>query len=99
MLIKFIDNERGTPKGKLADVELHFSDGPLSGLKIVGAEIWQTLTGRLTVKLPGRQYRINGEARIYELVRRVDGGRVVTLRETILDSYAVHIQRTTGVQI
>jgi hypothetical protein len=34
MTIKFFPNEKGTPAGKLADAELHFSGGPLDGLKL-----------------------------------------------------------------
>jgi hypothetical protein len=29
-------NDKGNPAGKLADAELHFTDGPLSGLKLIG---------------------------------------------------------------
>ena len=31
-------NANGNPPGKLADAELHFTDGPLAGLKLVGLE-------------------------------------------------------------
>ena len=31
MTIKIIPNEKGNPPGKLADVELHFIEGELSG--------------------------------------------------------------------
>ena len=35
-IIKFVPNVKSSPVGKLADAELHFSDGPLAGLKLVG---------------------------------------------------------------
>ena len=30
MTIKILPNEKGNPPGKLADAELHFTDGPLA---------------------------------------------------------------------
>jgi len=38
--IKFIPNEKSNPPGKLADAEIHFADGPLDGLKLIGFGIW-----------------------------------------------------------
>ena len=32
---------QGNPPGKLADAELHFTDGPLEGLKLIGFGIWE----------------------------------------------------------
>ena len=34
MQIKITPNDRNNPPGKLADAELHFTDGPLDGLKV-----------------------------------------------------------------
>jgi hypothetical protein len=34
--VKFVINEKGNPPGKLADAELHFTDGVLAGLKLIG---------------------------------------------------------------
>jgi hypothetical protein len=34
--IKFAANDKGNPPGKLADAELHFTEGPLEGLKLIG---------------------------------------------------------------
>ena len=45
MTVKIITNERGNPPGKLADAELHFSDGPLAGLKLIGFAVWERRTG------------------------------------------------------
>jgi len=39
MTIKFTSTS--TPAGKLADAELHFTDGPLAGLKLVGFGVWE----------------------------------------------------------
>jgi hypothetical protein len=38
LTIKISPNDKGNPPGKLADVELHFTDAasPLAGLKLIG---------------------------------------------------------------
>ena len=36
MVIKITPNDKGNPPGKLADAELHFTDGELQGLKLIG---------------------------------------------------------------
>ena len=36
MLVKISRNDKGNPPGKLADAELHFTEGALDGLKLIG---------------------------------------------------------------
>jgi len=36
MVVKIVPNEKHNPPGKLADAELHFTDGVLEGLKLIG---------------------------------------------------------------
>jgi hypothetical protein len=48
-------NDNGNPPEKLADAELHFTDGPLAGLKLVGFAIWERRTGGRNVTFPARQ--------------------------------------------
>ena len=45
MNVKITPNEKGNPPGKLADAELHFTDGPLEGLKLIGFSIWEKRGG------------------------------------------------------
>jgi hypothetical protein len=33
-------NDKQNPPGKLADAELHFSEGALEGLKLIGFSVW-----------------------------------------------------------
>ena len=40
MKVKIVPRTAGAPAGKLADAELHFSDGLLAGLKLVGFTVW-----------------------------------------------------------
>jgi hypothetical protein len=34
--VNIVPNDKGNPPGKLADAELHFEDGALVGLKLIG---------------------------------------------------------------
>ena len=79
----------GTPKGKLADAELHFTDGPLAGLKLVGFGIWEARTGGRTVTFPARQYTVNGERRSFALLRPLsDRAASHAVRDLILQAYS-----------
>jgi hypothetical protein len=97
MIIKIVRNENGNPPGKLADAELHFSEGPLDGLKLIGFGIWESRNGgRRNVTLPARQYSVNGERRSFALLRPVvDIEASDRLRDLILDAYARVDQEAT----
>jgi len=86
--VKFSVNDKGSPAGKLADAELHFSGGPLDGLKLVGFALWERKTGARTVTVPARQYSVNGERRSYALLRPVaDASCQDRLRDLILEAF------------
>jgi len=88
MTVKFTANDKGSPAGKLADAELHFSGGPLDGLKLVGFALWERKSGGRNVTVPARQYSVNGERRSYALLRPVvDASCQDRLRDLILDAY------------
>jgi hypothetical protein len=90
MIIKILPNEKGNPPGKLADAELHFSDGPLEGLKLIGFGIWERKTGTgRNVTFPARQYSVNGERRSFALLRPIaDVTAQDRIRELVLQAYA-----------
>ena len=91
MTVKFFSNDKAAPAGKLADAELHFSGGPLDGLKLVGFSIWERRAGGRNVTFPARQYTVNGERRSFALLRpSVDGSSQDKLRELILDAFKEH---------
>ena len=88
MTIKFTPNDKGTPAGKLADAELHFSGGPLDGLKLIGFSIWERRNGGRNVTFPARQYSVGGERRSFALLRPImDSSRQDKLRDLVLDAY------------
>ena len=91
MTVKFFPNDKGSPAGKLADAELHFSGGPLDGLKLVGFAIWERRNGGRNVTVPSRQYSVNGERRSYALLRPIlDASSQDRLRDVILEAYKEH---------
>lgn len=63
-------NHGGTPESKLADVEFHFEEGLLSGLKLVGCSVWRARKGEEpSVLIPSRSYATAGGVRYYDLLR------------------------------
>jgi hypothetical protein len=89
MTIKILPNDKGNPPGKLAEAELHFTQGPLEGLKLVGFSVWEKKTGNgRNVTFPARSYSVNGERRSFSLLRPiVDSTAQDRLRDLILQAY------------
>src|SRR5262245_16220980 len=96
MTVKITPNDKGNPPGKLAEAELHFSEGPLDGLKLIGFAVWERRNGGgRNVTFPARQYSVNGERRSFALLRPVvDVTSQNKLRELILDAYQEFEERT-----
>jgi hypothetical protein len=92
MTIKIVPNDKGNPPGKLADAELHFTQGALEGLKLIGFGVWERKTGNgRNVTFPARQYSVNGERRSFSLLRPVtDTTAQDRIRDLILQAYAEH---------
>ena len=95
MNIKITPNDKGNPPGKLADAELHFTEGPLDGLKLIGFSIWERRSGNgRNVTFPARQYTVNGERRAFALLRPiVDVAAQTRVRDLILDAYQQYEER------
>ena len=89
MVIKITPNDKGNPPGKLADAELHFTEGALQGLKLIGFGIWERRNGPgRNVTFPARNYAVNGERRSFSLLRPDgDTGAQDRVRDLILQAY------------
>jgi hypothetical protein len=96
MVVKIQVNEKNNPPGKLADAEVHFTSGPLDGLKLLGFAIWERRTGGgRNVTFPSRQYSVNGERRSFALLRPIgDATAQDRIREMVLQAYAEHEAQT-----
>jgi len=92
VVVKIIaTSDKNSLPGKLAEAELHFADGPLEGLKLVGFTVWERRTGGgRNVTFPARAYSVNGERRSFALLRPALGDATAQerLRELILEAYA-----------
>ena len=90
MTVKITPNDKGNPPGKVAEAELHFAEGPLEGLKLIGFAIWERRggAGGYNVTFPARSYSINGERRSFALLRPiVDTTAQNKVRELILAAF------------
>ena len=90
MVVKITPNDKGNPPGKLADAELHFTEGVLDGLKLIGFAIWERRSGGgRNVTFPARTYSVNGERRSFALLRPIaDATAQERIRELVLEAYA-----------
>jgi hypothetical protein len=89
VIVKITPNEKNNPPGKLAEAELHFTEGILEGLKLIGFSVWERRTGGgRNVTFPARQYSVNGERRSFSLLRPIgDTTAQDRIREAILQAY------------
>jgi hypothetical protein len=96
VVVKITPNGKGNPPGKLADAELHFIDGELDGLRLIGFAIWERRSGDgRNVTFPARQYAVNGERRRIALLRPIaDQSAQNRVRDLVLQAYAEHEQET-----
>ena len=90
LVVKITPSDKQNLPGKLADAELHFSDGALDGLKLVGFSIWERRTGGgRNVTFPARQYAVNGERRSFALLRPIaDIKAQERIRDLVLQAFA-----------
>ena len=95
IVVRITPNDRGNPPGKLADAELHFIDGELDGLKLIGFSVWERRggTGR-NVTFPARQYAVNGERRSFALLRPItDTSAQERVRDLVLEAFVEYEER------
>jgi hypothetical protein len=87
--VRILRNERPTPVGKLADAEIHFLEGELAGLKLVGFAVWERRDGPgRNVTFPARQFIVHGDRRNFALLRAInDPGAQNSVRDLVLRAY------------
>lgn len=91
MVVRIAPNDKNNPPGKLADAEIHFTEGAFEGLKLIGFAVWERRTGGgRNVTFPARQYSVNGERRTFALLRPSTGDSTAQnrIRELVLQAYA-----------
>ncbi|MGQ0736572.1 MAG: hypothetical protein ACT4QD_23325 [Acidobacteriota bacterium] len=97
MVVKIVPNDKANPPGKLAAAELHFNDGVLDGLKLIGFAVWERRSGSgRNVTFPARQYSVNGERRSFALLRPIaDAASQERVRDLVLQAYAEYEEAAT----
>lgn len=99
--VHILPNDSSANPGKLAEVELHISGGPLGGLKLIGFAIWERRGGNgRNVTFPARQYSVNGERRSFALLRPAelpqDGANPQDrVRDLILEAFNEYERRAS----
>jgi hypothetical protein len=95
VVVKIAPNDKNNPPGKLAEAELHFTEGVLDGLKLIGFAVWERRTGGgRNVTFPARTYSVNGERRSFSLLRPIaDATAQDRIRELILEAYAEYEEK------
>lgn len=90
MTVHFSPNDKASPLGKPADAEIHFTAGPLEGLKLIGFSVWERRTGAgRNVTFPACQCSVNGERRSFALLRPIaDAIAQNRIRDIILNAYS-----------
>ena len=101
LIVKITPNDKGNPPGKLADAELHFTDGELGGLKLLGFSIWERRSGDgRNVTFPARQYAVDGERRSFALLRPIaDVSAQGRIRDLVLEAYAEYEQTNAANEV
>lgn len=70
--IKILPHDDALPGKPIAAAELHFTYGPLRGMKLIGFTLWRNRNNVVTVGFPSRSYSVAGERRSFALLRPVD---------------------------
>src|SRR3954453_4936066 len=93
IVVRIKPNDRGNPPGKLADAELHFTDGELEGLKLIGFAAWELRPRRWgNVTFPSRQWVGDGEGREFALLRPIADGRAMgRVQDLVLNAYEEYV--------
>ena len=88
IVVRITPNDRGNPPGKLADAELHFSDGELEGLKLIGFAVWERPGRGRSVTFPARQWVVDGEGREFALLLPIaDNAAQERVHALVLNAY------------
>ena len=83
--------KKGAPTGKLADAELHFTDGAIEGLRLLGFACGSGATAPAATSRSRRAtYSVNGERRSFSLLRPIgsDNAAQNAIRDLVLQAYA-----------
>ena len=86
--VQFVPRENG-PERLVTEAELHFDDGPLAGMRLVGFCLWKSPEGEVYVTFPSRAFGAGSERRYFDYLRAIEGNgeTVKGVKAWILDEY------------
>ena len=93
MRVQFVEREN-SPERLVSEAEIHFDEGALEGMRLVGFSLWRSPEGELYVTFPSRAFGSGSERRFFDYLRSTDGtlDGVKRVKAWILDEY----RRTVG---
>ena len=74
--VHFTPRENG-PERLVTEAEIHFEDGPLAGMRLVGFSIWRSTEGELYVTFPSRAFGAGTERKYFDYLRAVEDRKSV----------------------
>jgi hypothetical protein len=89
MRVQFVNKENG-PERLVCDAEIVFdTEGPLSGMKLVGLSVWRGADGDVYVTFPSRAFGGATERKFFDYLRSVEGagGDVRRVKEWIMEEF------------
>jgi hypothetical protein len=91
--VQFIPRQNG-PERLVTEAEIHFEDGPLAGMRLVGFSLWRSTEGELYVTFPSRAFGAGTERKYFDYLRAVDGSAetVKAVKAWILDEYRRQVE-------
>ena len=86
--VRFVARENG-PERLVTEAEIHFDEGPLAGMRLVGFCLWRSAEGELYVTFPSRAFGAGTERRYFDYLRAIDSDAetVKRVKAWILDEY------------
>ncbi|MCU0241263.1 MAG: hypothetical protein MUF51_02430 [Vicinamibacteria bacterium] len=89
MHIRFVTKEHG-PERLVSEAEIHFEEGFLAGMKLVGISLWRGADGDTYVTMPARAFGMGQERRFFDFLRSAEPGGTEDLKRVkahILDEF------------
>ena len=73
----------------MTEAEIHFEEGPLSGMRLLGFCLWRSQEGETYVTFPSRAFGAGAERKYLDYLRAVgaDGETVKRVKAWILGEY------------
>jgi hypothetical protein len=88
MQVHFVPRENG-PERLVTEAEIHFEEGELAGMRLVGFCLRRSAEGEIYVTFPSRAFGAGSERRYFDYLRSVEGtaDAIKSVKAWILGEY------------